>query len=793
PDPEMQHGMGRINTIAFHPTDPNTFWVGVAQGGLWKTTNSGQSWTPLNNDLPILRISDIAIDPNNPDVMYISLGDYAYLGVALNLDDRVRHTHYGLGVYKSTNGGQNWAPTGLGFNLTDLDGSLIRRVFVDPNNSNRLLAGGIDGMFQSTNGGNTWNKVLDSLIYDMEKHPINPNVIYASSGFVKTLGKGTPAVFKSTNFGTTWTKLNTNLPTQNQAQRVELAISRSDPNYVYALACNLNGGFYGLSRSVNAGSTWSLQSEASTGLNILDWGDGVNTNSGQGVYDLTILVDPKDRNRIYTGGINVWGSGDGGINWSPISYWIGSYGRSIHADQHFLAYNPLDQKFYMCNDGGVMRTDSLIFGSWQDALSQPGYNWPTQWEDISDGMVITSFYRLGISETLTDHLIAGAQDNSTFYKTGNSWIDIIGGDGMEGIIHPTPGKIYGSWQYGGISRSIDGGQSFDYSITDPIRSGAGERGAWTTPYQLHPTNPDSMYTALGNLWISPDGGDTWEKKSNFNNMNGASFPSPASYMEVAPSDPKTVYISKRIYHAFGQPSEMWRTTNLGNSWTDIMNGLPDSLYLTYFAIDHDDPMTVWVTIGGFSDGVKVFKTTNGGNSWNNISMNLPNLPVNTIVHDASSSENLVYIGMDRGVWYTADTLNEWKLFADFLPNVVVSELAIQYSTSKIYAATFGRGIWESNLLESSPASLDQNRLDEVNAILYPNPGHGDFNLELSGVRMPKVQLSVIDIAGREMFKQTLEGLTSKNHFSFQWNLPSGMYFLKLSHGTGNKVLRFVVE
>jgi photosystem II stability/assembly factor-like uncharacterized protein len=794
PDPTMQQGMGRINTITFHPTDPNTFWVGVAQGGLWKTTNSGQSWLPLNNDLPILRISDIAVDPNNTDVMYLAVGDYAYLGVALELDARKRHTHYGLGVYKSTNGGQNWAPTGLGYNQTDLDGSLVRRVFIDPANSDRLLAGGIDGMFQSLNGGQTWTQVLDSLIWDMEKHPADPNTIYASSGYVGTLSRGEASVFKSTDFGTTWTKLNTNMPPQQQIQRVELAISSADPDYVYALTCNMSGGFYGLYRSTNGGNSWNLQSTGSSSENILHWSDGVNSSSGQGTYDLTILVDPKDKDRIYTGGINIWGSDDGGVNWQPISYWTGAYGRSIHADQHFLAYNSLDEKIYICNDGGVMRTSNMIFGSWQDAYTDPSYTWPTQWEDISDGMNITSFYRLSIAETFTDDLLAGSQDNSTFYKTGNTWLGIIGGDGMESIVHPdNQGTIYGSWQYGGIARSTDGAQSFNYSITDPIRQTAGERGAWTTPYQLHPKFSDSMYTALGNLWISPNGGDTWTKRSNFSNMNGVSFPSPASYMEVSPSDPNTIYVAKRIYHAFGQPTEMWRTTDRGNTWTDITAGLPDSLYITYFAIDNDDPMTVWVVVGGFSDGNKVYKTINGGDSWNNISLNLPNLPVNTIVHDKTSDENLVYIGMDRGVWYTADSLNEWKLFADFLPNVIVSELAIQYSTSKIYAATFGRGVWESNLLGTPPASLDQNQFDDVKAILYPNPGQGDFNLKLSGTRTPEVQLSVIDITGREVFNQTLTGIASEREFSFSWDLNPGMYFLILTQDKGKKAIRFVVE
>ena len=134
------HGVARINCVAFHPTDPNTFWVGVAQGGIWKTDNSGASWTPLNDGLPILRISDITVDPINPNILYACLGDYEYIGVALATDDRKRHTHYGLGVYKSLDGGLNWFPTGLTTVQTTLDNSLLRRLIIDPNNTNNLLA-----------------------------------------------------------------------------------------------------------------------------------------------------------------------------------------------------------------------------------------------------------------------------------------------------------------------------------------------------------------------------------------------------------------------------------------------------------------------------------------------------------------------------------------------------------------------------------------------------------------------------------------------------------------------------
>ncbi|MEZ4826568.1 MAG: T9SS type A sorting domain-containing protein [Bacteroidia bacterium] len=795
PDPSSLHGMGRINTVTFHPADPQTFWVGVAQGGIWKTTNSGQSWIPLADDLPILRISDLAVDPSNPQVIYASIGDYAYMGVALNLDNRKRHTHYGLGVYKTTDGGLTWNPTGLGFSQTQRDGSLIRRVFVHPNQPNTLLAAGIDGIWKSWDGGQIWTHISDSLIWDIERHPTNPNILYASTGFVATLQQGSAGIMKSVDFGDTWTVQNVPFPPKNAVQRIELAISPSDPDYVYGLACNMQRGFYGLMRTTNGGNQWTMQSDMNSAPNILHWYEGSSGNEGQGTYDLTILVDPNDKNRIYTGGINLWGSGDGGVTWNGISYWRADFGPSIHADQHFLSYNPLDDKFYICNDGGIMRTDSLVFGSWEDAGSTAGYQWPTQWEDISSGMNITSFYRIGITPAFPDRLLAGAQDNSTFFKAGNNWINIIGGDGMECEIHPDePNTIYGSYQYGGLTRSYDGGQNIEYGITNAITSGAGEAGAWTTPYELHPDDPDSLYAAFGNLWVSPDGGDTWTKRSDFGAMNGAGYPAPASALAISPANPQVIYLAKRIYHSYSQPSEMWRTVNGGTSWTNITAGLPDTLFFTDIAVSATDPMQVWVSVGGFTPGGKIFFSANGGDTWSDISLNLPNLPANTLVYQEDTISGVLYAGMDIGVWVKADTASQWTLYSDNLPNVIISELEIDPVAGKLYAATFGRGVWISDLVEiNPPASLYQNRPDQLVASVYPNPGKGSFTIQLHDARMPKVEMQIVDVIGRVLATYTLRPESGELKTRITTPLPAGLYYLRLSSGQRSSVIPYQAE
>ncbi|MCB0558717.1 MAG: T9SS type A sorting domain-containing protein [Lewinellaceae bacterium] len=778
-------GMGRINCITFHPTDANTFWVGVAQGGIWKTTNGGQSWLPLDNGLPILRISDIAVNPANPDEMYVSVGDYAYLGVALDLDDRKRHTHYGMGVYKTTNGGQSWAPTGLTFDQTGRDGSLTRRVIVHPDNGQRLVAAGLFGIRTSEDGGATWANISDEMIWDIERHPAEPDILYASTAYVRNLDAGTAGIWKSTDFGQSWTELETNIPPTNNVQRIELSISPANPDYVYALACSRNRDFYGLYRTTDGGDSWERRSNSP---NILHWYGG-NGSGGQGTYDLAILAHPEDPDRIYTGGINIWGSEDGGLSWRMASYWVGDPSRvSIHADQHFLAYNPLDNKYYGCNDGGVSRADEIVLGTENATQDYDNYSFQTQWEDIAGGMQITSFYRLGLSQSNPGDLIAGTQDNSTWLKKNGNWTGIIGGDGMEGLIHPeNPNIIYGSSQYGSIVGSDDGGNGF-FSVSSNIPAGNDERAAWTTPFMLEPGNPDVLYVAYTNLYKSVDGGGSFQQLSNFP-VPGL----PASSFAVSPADPDYIYLSHRIYHSLGQPSYFWRTRNGGNSWENVTDGLPDDLYFTYTTADDANPNLVWMTVGGFSDGQKVFRSDDGGDNWQNISYNLPNIPVNCVVQDPNSLINGLYIGTDIGVYYINDEMEEWELYSEGLPNVIVSELEILASEGKLYAATFGRGIWEGNTVDET-VGVDNPRLDVLTAKVSPNPNDGAFLLEVEG--LPPAQgfsVEIVDITGRRVLQAQESAAGNRFAAQYELELPYGLYFLRVTAGKQRKVVKFIVE
>ncbi|HET6993204.1 MAG TPA: hypothetical protein VFJ43_17855, partial [Bacteroidia bacterium] len=497
----MENGIGRINCIAFHPTNANTYFVGVAQGGVWKTTNNGTSWTPLTDNLPITRISDICIDPADPDnTMYISVCDFEYIGFGLFLNGRKRNTHYGLGVYKTTDGGITWNPTGLTFQLTQGEASLIRKIIIDPTNSNNLLACGVSGMYRSTDAGVTWTNVNNGLFWDMQKDPVTSNTIYAATGWVMNANTGSCAILKSTDFGLTWTTLTTGIPATGAVQRIKLAIAPSDPNYIYAITVDTQFGLYGIYKSTNAGSTWTFIPPA---LNILEAGDGTNAG-GQGTYDLGFMVSPTNRNVLYSGGVNLWGSSDGGTTFDPASHWTLSYGPTIHGDIHFIAPNPLTGAIFVCSDGGVYRTTSFQTQTWNDANS--GSPWPTSWAHISDGMQISSFYRISSSRNAAGRLVAGAQDNATFYFANNSWSTIFGGDGMDNYLDPVDNqKVIGSSQYGYFYMSLDGGVT-DAGTNPNVNSEAGE---WTSPIAANYNQYGTLYAGFENVVKTTDGGNNW--------------------------------------------------------------------------------------------------------------------------------------------------------------------------------------------------------------------------------------------------------------------------------------------
>ncbi len=768
----MENGIGRINCVAFHPTNANTYFVGVAQGGVWKTTNNGTTWTPLTDNLPITRISDISIDPLSPNTMYISVCDFEYIGFGLFLNGRKRHTHYGLGVYKTTDGGNTWAPTGLTYQLTNGDASLIRRVVIHPTNTNSLVACGTDGLYTSNNGGTTWVKKLDSLCWDLQTDPVNPNILYLATGWVMNSNQGNAAIYKSTNFGNTWTMLNTGIPSTGSVQRVKLAVAPNDPNYIYAAAVDNNFGLFGIYKSVNAGANWTY---LPPNLNPLEGGQGTNPG-GQGTYDLGFMVNPTNKNLVYIGGVNLWGSTDGAVNFNPISHWTLQYGATLHGDIHAINFQPTSGQFFVVSDGGVYRTSNMVISSWTTTA------WPTVWTNLNNNMQVTSFYRLSSSKGLVERIVAGAQDNASFYYKGGAWSTIFGGDGMDNYLDPlAPSDIFGSSQYGNFYYSNDDGNTSFGLNTNPNS----EAAEWVTPIAADYAHPGVLYIGNENVVQSTDGGANWNPLATIftNTVNNTS--TEISVLAVAPSNSLVVYAARRVRYEIPLPGMVFKTTNGGLSFTKITNNLPDSLYYTGIEVDETNPNIAYVCLAQFSAGRKVYMTSNGGTTWTNISYNLPNIPVNCIKQLPGTKTMMV--ATDLGVYTLAFGATTWVNNSMGLPNVIISDIEFNVPLNKIYISTFGRGIWETSY--SIFTNLSKQEKVTFNYNLFPSINDGKFTLEFDDNSGSK-KIDVIDVMGKVVHSST----TTKNKLDMSLDLMSGAYYVKvITNDEKLSVKKFIVK
>jgi len=770
----MENGIGRINCIAFHPTNPDLYYVGVAQGGIWKTTNNGVSWTPISDGLPILRISDICLDPNDPNTLYASVCDFAYIDIALSIDGRKRNTHYGLGVYKTSDGGANWQPTGLSFQQTDGDASLIRKVIVNPANSQQLVACGVTGIYTSADAGTSWVHVQDSLIWDMVQDPVEPDVLYAASGWLASSDIGYAAIYKSLDFGANWTLLNTGIPGTDSVQRIRIAIAPSDHNCIYAMCVDAYDGSYGLYKSLDAGQNWTF---SDPGVNMLDGGDGSGVG-GQGTYDLGFAVNAVNKDILYVGGVNMWASLDGGQSFNPVSYWTLYYGPTIHADVHFIETQPGTGNIFVCNDGGLYRTATVSPQSWADA--QAGTPWPTQWTNISNGMAITSFYRLSSSRNSLGRLAAGSQDNSTFYFNGSVWSSIFGGDGMDNFLDPIDGDfVLGSSQYGYFYYTYDGG----FSSMGTNANVNQENAEWTTPLVADYNNYGTLYVGCSNVNKSEDNGYSWFSLAPLP-YNGI-YPSEISALAVANTDENKIYAARRVRYEYNAPGAMFVSSDAGSSWFDITAGLPDSLYITSVEASQIDANTAYASFAGFSDSVKVFRTTTAGLSWENISYNLPNIPVNCV--KTIPGNGRLMAATDLGIYVLNSAGTAWVSQSLDLPNVIVTDIEFNVALNRIYISTFGRGIWETEL--SSFVGVTESALPENGVSLFPSPNKGDFTIQFDegtavGQAFP---FEVVDITGRIVYRASLSGQL-RYHQSL--SLLPGMYFARIG---GKGVQKFVVE
>jgi PKD repeat protein len=650
PGPAGYEGLGRLNVIGFHPTDPNKIYAGAPAGGLWQSDDGGNTWVTHTDSLATLGVSAIVVDFSNPSKILIGTGD------------RDAGDAPGLGVYKSMNGGLTWTAS-----TTGMGNKTVGRMIQHPANAQIFLAATSGGIFRSTDGGTTWVSTQGGNFKDIHFKTDDPNVVFAAAG---------ADFYRSANNGTSFVKITAGL---TGGQRATIAVTPANPSYVYVLQSDGSSGFKGLYRSTDAGLTFSTRS---TSPNILDWSCDGSDTGGQGWYDLALAADPLNADIIYAGGVDVWKSSNGGTTWFINSHWYGGCSvPSVHADCHFLGYSPVDGKLYAGNDGGCWVTS----------------NGGTNWTDRTVGMTIGQIYKLGQSATIKNKVINGFQDNGTYTLSPTGWLATGGGDGMEcAIDYENPAYTYHTVYYGEIYRKYNNGS--EVHIAGEGVNGITEGGAWVTPFCLSQADHQGMFVGYKNIWRSnkvTSGTITWTKISNnLANSNAADM-----------SDVEHSSVNPNIFYAARSDNKFFRSDNClaaSPTWYELGGYLPTTGTPSDIETHPTDENIVYITLGN-----GVYKSADKGFSWMNITGNLPAVSKNTIVYYRNAPEGL-YVGTDAGVYYKDLTTTGWLPFSQGLPvNGRITELDIYYdndsvSQDAIRASTYGRGLWSSDLYHTLP-------------------------------------------------------------------------------------------
>lgn len=639
-------GTGRVNAIAFHPTDPNTIYVGAPAGGLWISTDNGANWTVKTDDLPTLGVSSIVVDKEDANRIILGTGDR-------DADDA-----RGLGIFISTDGGETFNESNEGFS----SGATVGRLIQDPSNPNVVIAASTSGVFRSTDKGSTWERTLTGNCWDVVFKPGSSDVVYAVRG---------TSVYKSTDNGVNWSKC----AVSSVGSRGVIGVSPANPEVIYLFTggSSVNqGGFGQFNKSTDAGETWT---KATNVPNIMGWNCSGSDVKGQSWYDIEIAVDPDDANVVYTGGVNIWRTTNGGQNWSIHAHWTGSCGvAGVHADQHVFEFNPLNGYFYTGNDGGV--TYSTNKGE--------------TFTDISDGLAISQIYKLGQSRLNKDKLICGFQDNGTSIYDGDSWTSVLGGDGMDCVVdHMDDQYSYGALYYGNIDR-IKGMQR-QVTITGSLP----DNGAWVTPYVLDESNSQVMYVGMNYLWIGTNirSAAKWTKII-------PPVAAKISVVEHSPANPDNLY----IFNAYGK---LYKSLNIQDKvnieWERIDENIPDNSQVMDIEAHPIKPNTVYI-----ATSTNIFKSDDGGVTYESLTLNLPDVQFRCLEYYKGSADGL-YVGTDAGVYYKDQGMDEWLLYSEGFPvNSSVRDIEIFYaendSDDVVRAATYGRGVWEAPVYRYAPTA-----------------------------------------------------------------------------------------
>jgi photosystem II stability/assembly factor-like uncharacterized protein len=700
---------GRVVGFAIHPKDRSHYYVAVASGGVWKTTNAGTTWRPVFDNEGSYSIGYVAMDPSNPNVVWVGTGE----------NNSQRSVGYGDGVYKSIDGGRSWTNVGL------KNSEHIGKILIHPKDSNTVYVaaqgplwgpGGDRGLYKTTDGGKTWDRILNiddnTGVTDVVMDPRNPDILIAASyqrrRHVWTLINGGPgsAIHRSTDGGKTWKKITSGLPNV-ELGRIGLAIAPSDPDMVYAIveAADRQGGIF---RSTDLGLTWEKR----------------NPFDSQAQYYAHIVVNPVDKNRIYVMNVRIQVSDDGGRTLVPLS------SDNVHVDFHTLWIDPANPNYYLTGcDGGIYESFDRA-ASWHFKANLP----------------VTQFYDISVDQNPASgpfyHVYGGTQDNFTLGGpvrtrsqhgiTNADWYVVQGGDGFHCKVDPTdPNIVYAEYQYGGLCR-------YDRRTGNRVQiqplAAAGEpplRWNWDSPFIISPHNPKRLYFAANILFRSDDRGDSWTpvSKDLTRQLDRDKLPVMG---KIWGPDAVAKHLSTSFYGNCVALAESPKKEGLiyvgtddgliqitedgGQTWRTVENfpGVPEKTYVSKLVASQHDANTVFAAFDNHKNSdfkPYLLKSTDAGKSWTTIAGNLPERGTVYCLAEDHVNPDLLFCGTEFGLYVTTDGGKKWHRMRNGLPTIQVKDLVIQQANNDLLVGTFGRGIYilddYSPLRELTPEVLEK--------------------------------------------------------------------------------------
>jgi len=660
---------GRIRSIAIHPTNPDLVYIAAVSGGVWKTTDGGNTWAALKDDMENLAVCSMVMDPANPNIIYAGTGEGYFNGDAQR----------GEGIFKTTDAGTTWTQLTSTKNISYY---YVNKLMIDQS-TNALYAGTRKGLYRSTDGGNSFTTILSSgtgadvHCTDIEIAYTSPSTLFASFGLFNDA-----VIWRSIDGGSSF---QSNFG-QTGHGRIEMAISASNPQVVYAAFHDLStNGVSVMVKTTDKGGNWSTITVPGP-----SYAGATNYAGNQAWYDNILFVDPDNANILYAGGIDFWKSTNGGTNWTQKTNWYQQSGapQYVHADHHAISFAPSNSSLmFLGTDGGIYRS------------SNKGETWVSK----NNNLTITQFYYGAIGPTGNNYF-GGTQDNGTL-KGGSSstWGEILGGDGgATEVDYNNANNIYMEYVNLALFKTTNGGSTF-FSAMNGIPKGPNfydgttDRTLFISPFTMDPNNPQILAAGTYRVFRTTDGSANWAAISgdltgDGSGSNGATI----SALAIAKGNSSVIY-------AAASNGYLQVTTNAGGTWNLRKTGLPTA-YITKVVTDPNNPATAFVTFSGFDSGKKVYKTTNYGQNWTNITGNLPNIPTNSIFVSPSDVNN-IYVGTDLGLFVTANGGTSWVKDTG-LPGVNIMDLDYRASDSKLVAATHGRSMFAATLGGSTVTNID---------------------------------------------------------------------------------------